>query len=129
MTLQTKKELKQLYKETPIEAGVYQIKNTINNKSFVASTRNLKTINGVRFTLENNTHMNKELQQEWNQYGKEAFIFETLEILKKKKKGFFDEKRELQKLEEKWLDHIQPYGVQGYNKERENERMNSSGKL
>lgn len=119
--MQTKKELKQLYKETPVEAGVYQIKNTINNKSFVASTRNLKTLNGVRFTLENNTHMNKELQQEWNQYGKEAFIFETLEILKKKKEGFFDEKRELQKLEEKWLDHIQPYGGQGYNKEKTNE--------
>ncbi|MEH7749426.1 GIY-YIG nuclease family protein, partial [Neobacillus drentensis] len=34
-----KKELKQLYKETPVEAGIYQIKNTKNQKSFIASTK------------------------------------------------------------------------------------------
>jgi GIY-YIG catalytic domain len=118
--MQTKKEIKQLYKEIPIEAGVYRIKNTVNNKSFVASTRNLKTLNGVKFTLENHSHMNKQLQEDWLYYGKDAFTFETLEILKKKDKGFFDEKRELQKLEEKWLDHIQPYGDQGYNKQKAN---------
>lgn len=33
-----KKELKQLYKETKIEAGVYQIRNTVNNKVFIGST-------------------------------------------------------------------------------------------
>ncbi|QED49350.1 GIY-YIG nuclease family protein [Cytobacillus dafuensis] len=110
-----KKELKQLYKETEVEAGVYQIKNTQNGKLFVGSTRNTRTLKGKKFSLEMGTDTNKRLQEEWNQFGKDAFVFEILEVLKKKKEGFFDEKRELKKLEEKWLNQLQPYGERGYN--------------
>jgi hypothetical protein len=113
-----KKELKQMYKETPIEAGIYQIKNTSNQKVFVESTRNLKTITGKKFQLETGTNTNKQLQEEWKQYGKDAFTFEVLEVLKKKEEGYFDEKRELEKLEDKWLDELQPYGERGYNREK-----------
>ena len=42
-----KKELKQQFKEASVEAGVYQILNTVNNKVLVGSTLNLKTINGI----------------------------------------------------------------------------------
>ncbi|MBV7508673.1 GIY-YIG nuclease family protein [Bacillus sp. sid0103] len=109
-----KKELKQLYKETPVEAGIYQIKNTKNQKSFIASTKNLKTLNGVKFMLDMNGHKNKELQKEWLEYGKDAFKIEVLEVLKKKEVEYFNEKEELRKLEEKWFDEIQPYGENGY---------------
>lgn len=111
-----KKELKQLYKETKVEAGVYQIRNTVNNKVFIGSTRNLKTLKGKRFELEVGTNTNKVLQSEWNQYGKDAFSFEVLEVLKPKETGFFDAKRELKKLEEMWLEKIQPYEERGYNR-------------
>jgi hypothetical protein len=113
-----KKELKQMYKETAIEAGIYQIKNTINHKLFIASTRNLKTIAGKKFQLETGTNTNKRLQEEWNQFGKDAFVFEVLEVLKKKEEGYFDEKSELEKLEDKWLEQLQPYGERGYNLEK-----------
>lgn len=114
-TLDRKQELKQLYKETKIEAGVYQIKNTKNNKIFIESTPNLKTINGKRFTLEMGTYQNKQLQIEWNQFGDMAFLFEVLEILETPKEGYFDPKDALKKLREKWLDELQPYGERGYN--------------
>ena len=39
-----KKELKQLYKEIEIKAGIYQIKNIENEKIFVGSTRNLENV-------------------------------------------------------------------------------------
>ncbi|MDQ0246612.1 group I intron endonuclease [Bacillus fengqiuensis] len=113
-----KKELKQLYKETKTEAGIYQIKNTQNGKIFVGSTRNLKTLSGKRFELEVGTNTNKMLQNEWKEFGKEAFVFEILEILKEKEAGYFDAKNELKKLEEAWLDKLQPYGERGYNRER-----------
>lgn len=115
--MERKRELKQQFKETPIEAGVYQIKNTVNNKIFIGSTNNLKSLNGVRFSLETNGYMpNRELQDEWNQYGKEAFEISILEKLKKKNDPYFNEKEALEKLEEKWLEELQPYGDKGYNK-------------
>ncbi len=110
-----KKELKQLYKETPIEAGIFQIKNNKNEKTFIGSTRNFKTLNGLKFSLENGVYINKELQKEWSQFGKDAFSIEILETLKKKNDPYFNEKEALAELEEKWLEQLQPYGERGYN--------------
>lgn len=92
-----KKELKQVYKETAIEAGIYQIKNTVNGKVFVASTRNLKTLNGKVFELEVGSNTNRHLQDEWKQFGKAAFTVDVLEVLKKKDDPLFNEKKELEK--------------------------------
>lgn len=111
-----KRELKLQYQEIEIIAGVYQIKNNMNGKLFVESTRNLKTINGVKFTLNNNTHMNKDLQLEWNEFGKDAFSIEILEALKKDESDpYFNEKEALKEMEQKWLDQLKPYGENGYN--------------
>ncbi|EKN69821.1 hypothetical protein BABA_08526 [Neobacillus bataviensis LMG 21833] len=112
-----KKELKQQFKEITVEAGIYQIKNTINNKILVGSTRNLKTLNGLKFMLETNGYTtNKELQKEWNQYGKDAFRIDILEKLKKSDDPYFNEKEALLALEEKWIEKLQSYGERGYNK-------------
>jgi len=113
-----KKELKQLYKEAEIPAGVYQIKNTSNQKVFIGSSMNLNGMNGQRFQLEMGSHRNKKLQQEWQEFGAEVFIFEVLEILKKKEEGYFDAREALKKLEAKWLDHLQPFGERGYNEQK-----------
>jgi hypothetical protein len=110
-----RKELTRQYKEMKIESGVYQIRNTKNQKVFVASTVNLKTMNGKRMMLDGGAHKNKKLQEEWNKFGGEAFSLEILEILKEKEDGFFDKTGELKKLENKWLEKLQPYGEAGYN--------------
>ncbi len=111
-----KKELKQQFKEISVEAGVYQIKNTVNDKILIGSTKNFKTLNGIQFMLETNTYTtNKELQVEWNQYGKAAFTFDILEKLKERDDPYFNEKEALLEIEEKWLEKLQPYGEQGYN--------------
>jgi DNA-binding CsgD family transcriptional regulator len=114
-TMDRKKELKQQYKETKIEAGVYQIRNTKNQKLLVESTMNLKSINGRRFELEMGTHQNKLLQYDLKEFGAETFVIEVLEILEKPEEGYFDAKDALKKLKEKWLDQLQPYGERGYN--------------
>ncbi|MDD2619871.1 MAG: GIY-YIG nuclease family protein [Syntrophomonadaceae bacterium] len=110
-----KRELKQTYKEIPIEAGVYQIKNTQNQKIFIASTRNLRTLNGKQTQLKSGFFMNKALNEELKEFGAEAFIIEVLEVLEKKEEPFFDEKDALKKLEAKWLEKLQPFGERGYN--------------
>lgn len=113
-----KQELKQMYKEMKTEAGVFQIRNTKNGKVFVDSTMNLKTLNGHKFALKHGSHINKTLQQDWNQWGEDAFAFEVLEVLAKKDDPFFDAKGALEKLESKWLEKLQPYGERGYHREK-----------
>lgn len=110
-----KQELKRQYKEMKTEAGVYQIRNTVNNKVFVIGTPNLKTMNGRRIGLENGGHVNPRLQAEINQFGHDAFVFEILEVLEEKEEGFFDLRDELKKLEAKWIKKLQPFGDKGYN--------------
>jgi hypothetical protein len=114
-----KAELKRLAKEAKTDAGVYQIKNVRSGKVFIESTRNLKTINGQQFQLEMGSHRNKQLQQEWNEFGKEAFVVEVLEILEKEDSPYFDERDALKKLKAKWLTQLRPVGDRGYHSERE----------
>lgn len=116
-----KQELKQQYKESENQAGVFQIRNTKNGKILVLATMNLKTINGKRFELRMGSSMNVELQKEWKEYGEDAFAFEILEILEQKKDEFFDAKDALEKLEEKWLENLQPFGDRGYNWNKDKE--------
>ncbi len=103
-----KKELKLLYKEKEVQAGVYQIKNTQNQKVFVGSTPNLRTLNGRKFELKLGGHTNKDLQKDWNQFGEDAFVFEILEVLEEKEGEYFDVKDALKKLEDKWLEQLRP---------------------
>jgi hypothetical protein len=110
-----RKELIKRYKEMKTEAGVYQIKNIKNSKIYVTSTPNLKTMNGTRMILNSGTYKSRALQEDWNKFGEDAFVFEILEVLKEKKESFFDKKFELKELEKKWLNKLQPYNNIGYN--------------
>lgn len=115
--MERRKELIQQYKEKKKEGGIYQIRNTVNGKVLVVSTPDFKTINGKRFQLVMGSHMNKQLQKEWQQYGEQAFIFEVLEELEEPEGGFYDKQDELKKLKKKWLQKLQPFGDKGYNKQ------------
>lgn len=117
--LDRKKELIQQYKEMKQEAGIYQIRNKKNGKVLVIATKNLRSINGKAFQLNMGGFLNKGLQEEWSQYGEEAFEFEVLEVLKEKEEGYFDRDEELKKLEKKWLEELQPYGERGYNRKKD----------
>ncbi|GAB6931319.1 GIY-YIG nuclease family protein [Paenibacillus sp. JCM 10914] len=113
-------ELNQQYKEIKIESGVYQIRNTVNGKVWVAGTNNFKTMNGKRFELQMNTSYNKELQQDWNEYGEDAFVFEILETIEVKPDPYFDLKDAVRKREAHWLETLNPFGDRGYNTPKPN---------
>lgn len=117
-TMDRKKQLKELYKEIPVEAGIFQIKNNVNGKIFIGSTRNFKTLNGLKFSLEAGTHTNRVLQEEWKQFGQDAFSIDILETLKKNDDPYFTEKEALLELENKWLEQLQPFEERGYNKKK-----------
>ena len=97
-------------------AGVFQIKNTANGKVLLGSSLNLEgPLNGHRFMLKIGSHRNKMLQQEWNEYGEEHFVFEILETVTVKDNPNFNLSDELTLLEMIWLEKLHPFGEQGYN--------------
>ncbi|MCW2276953.1 GIY-YIG nuclease family protein [Heliophilum fasciatum] len=112
-----RKELKRLYKETPRPMGVYQIKNGVTGKILVGSSTNLPgKFNSHRFQLQMQCHRDRDLQQDWNRYGQEAFSFDILEQLKAEEIPQEEWRDALDAMEAKWLTALAPYGEQGYNR-------------
>ena len=67
--------------------GIYEIRNTSNNKIYVGSAVNLRS----RFyqhskELSSGSHHNRFLQNAFNKYGESAFVFSVLEFVKDKTK-------------------------------------------
>jgi hypothetical protein len=114
--VKSKEELKREYKNRPKPAGVFQIKNTANGKVLLGSSLNLEgPLNAAKFMLSSGHHENKALQQDWNEYGADKFVFEILEEVQVKDDPNFNVDDELTLLEMIWLEKLQPFGERGYN--------------
>jgi len=110
-----RKELQEQFKQIKTYMGVIQVKNTVNDKIFIAAFPNLKnkwlTIRGQ---LDMGMHANAQLQHDWKALGPKAFTYEVLE--EKETDEVSDMRWELKKMEKPWLENLQPYGDRGYNK-------------
>lgn len=97
-----RQQLKQMYREMKPPMGAFIIKNTLNGRVFMDVSKDLKSIfNRHRFQLKTGMHPVKELQQEWNQYGQQAFVFKVLEQLEyneKKEQDDYSEELEIMKM-------------------------------
>lgn len=70
------------------KCGIYQIRNLKNNKIYVGSSNNLfqrKNYEHLKL-LKKNNHFNEHLQNAWNIYGAESFVFEIIEFCKPEEK-------------------------------------------
>ncbi len=113
----SRKELIKEYKQTLRPMGIYQIRNLINGKIFIGRSNDLKgIINRNRFQLKNNLHMNKEMQSDYIEFGEENFSFDILDYLSPREEMQGDYTEELKMLEEMWLEKLQPFNENGYNK-------------
>ena len=116
--MKSKQDLKREYKERKKPAGVFQVKNTVNNKVLLESSMNLEgPLNRIKFELNLGRFRNDALQKEWNEYGPDKFIFEILEEVKVLDDPNFDVGDEVKLLEQIWLEKLQPFGKRGYNTE------------
>lgn len=81
--------------------GIYRIRNTLNNNSYIGSSKDLdKRFKTHIRTLRNFTHHNIYLQRAFNKYGEDAFVFECLEEV--------DSVDDLFKREEYYINSISP---------------------
>src|SRR5690606_28792905 len=63
-----------------MKTGIYQIRNMIDNKRYVGSAARsiLNRWSNHKALLSQNRHYSRHLQNAWNKYGEENFIFEVL---------------------------------------------------
>lgn len=63
-----------------VVSGIYEIKNTINHKVYIGLSSNIRNrFNYHRYALRNNIHTNRFLQDDWNIYGEDNFVFNIIE--------------------------------------------------
>ncbi len=106
-----RKTLIREYKETQQPAGIYRVRNTGSGKSLIGSSVNLPgMLNRQRFQLEHGSHPDRELQNDWNTLGPEAFEFEVLDRLKPRDEPGYDPTQDLRTLKEMWLEKLQAAG-------------------
>lgn len=114
--MKSRKDIKREYKERQKSAGVFQVKNAVNGKVLLGSSLNLEgSLNKHEFMLISGQHRNKAMQEDWNEYGPDKFVFEILEVVKVKDDLNFNLSDELTLLEQIWLEELQPFGERGYN--------------
>lgn len=79
--------------------GVYEIKNTITDKSYIGGSTNIEyRWTSHKWSLKNNRHRNKNLQKEYDKYGIECLEFNIIEEVKNKNQVIKKEQRYLDKL-------------------------------
>ena len=99
--------------------GVFQIRNVVNEKVFLGTSLNLPgIINRHHFQLGMGSHPNKALQDDWNRYGGENFVFEILDELTPKQDPTYDYMPDLEFLGDWWFQRLEPYGNRGYNEKK-----------
>ena len=59
-----------------MKTGIYVIENLLDKKKYIGSAKNIdKRWYQHKYTLNKNMHDNSYLQNAWNKYGKNNFIF------------------------------------------------------
>lgn len=73
------------YRGNSAKTGIYQIKNILNGKLYIGSTKRSFHSRKTKHLLSliNNRHYNEHLQNSWNKYGSDNFVFEILLIIDK----------------------------------------------
>ena len=85
MREQSRRDLREQYKERNVIGGVFAIKNSTNGRLYIDATANL---DGARNRFEFMRHIGSSfhfrLQEDWNRDGVDAFDFLILDELAKK---------------------------------------------
>lgn len=112
-----KKEIIKNYKNQKQPAGIFAVKNLLDNKIFIGTSLNLLAkLRGISFELELGSHAFKNLADDYKKLGKENFEISILDELQVKDETDGELRTELDMLESMWVDKLKNEGVGFYNK-------------
>ena len=105
---ETRKTLREQYKEQKTLGGVFAIRNTLNNKLLLGATANLASRkNRFEFAQNTGSCVDLKLQKDWEVQGVDSFVFEVLEELKQGETQTTEEySDDLKLLKEIWLEKL-----------------------
>jgi hypothetical protein len=105
--MKTRKDLKEDYKQMKFQMGVFQIKNSSNNKVLIDNSVDMisKWKRHI-FDLKYGSHRNRELQNDWNTNGEDNFTFEILSELKQDDKKEVNYNKELKLLQQMVIEEM-----------------------
>jgi group I intron endonuclease len=73
-------------------SGIYQILNTVTGKCYIGSAVSIKKrLSHHLIRLNSGSHHNKKIQNAWNKYGAEIFVFEPILICDKSLLLFYEQ--------------------------------------
>jgi len=103
-----KKERLARYKERKVTGGIYSIKNTADGNLLLLSTCDLQgSRNRFLFSQKTGSCINIKLQNDYDQYGSDVFVFEVLEELEKKESQTDKEfDNDIKTLLELWMEKL-----------------------
>lgn len=109
MNDERRRALREQYRQRAVVGGVYRIRNTENGRFLMEADENMDGAeNGFRFAVMTTGFSRPDLRnmtEDWKQYGKDAFVFERLELLEKEEAQTMQEFREeLDVLLELWTE-------------------------
>lgn len=114
-----------------MKSGIYKIENITNDKKYIGRTKNIYArFSDHRYELRNNKHGNEHLQNSWNLYGEDKFIFLPLEyceesMLKEKEEFWI---KELKTLDRNFGYNIKEEDAQGRYTEEYKEHLSNKSK-
>lgn len=108
--------------EIPKQPGVYVIKNQVNGFVYVGAASDMrKRVRKHASYLRSKIHPNNYLQQEWNEYGANAFHVRVIQLMET------DKIEILNKVETLWIKHYDSSSrLRGYNIDIESTRSKGS---
>ena len=87
--------------------GVFAVRNTVTGTTFLGTTIDLPSmLRRQLFTLQMDSHADRALQAEWNQYGESAFVIEILDVLEPPEDPAYKPADDLAALLEMWRDRL-----------------------
>jgi hypothetical protein len=112
-----KKELIKEYKNKKHPAGLFAVKNKPENKMFIGASLNLPAkIRGITFELEMGKHSYSNLAEDYKRLGKDEFEISILDEIEYMEETEKELKKELETLEEIWVEKLKREGITFYNK-------------
>ncbi|MDH6254122.1 hypothetical protein M2347_003849 [Chryseobacterium sp. H1D6B] len=104
-----KQQLREKAKSHTITMGVLAVKNTTSGKLFIQGSVNLEALaNKIKFSLKSGQFSNIQLQNDWNNWKEESFIFEFITVIELQENSYINYRQEVSKAEK---TAIEEYGA------------------